>query len=807
MTSAGRFISILFLLTFSPAALAQTNIDKEAVTVASRRLDNVRTLIDRVEQTLVRVDASDATLSDLRSSIEPASHDLQDIVESLSPRLETYQSRLDQLGPKPAEKTPPEDTAVMAERDEIQQQYNLVDATLKRARLLAVQADQASISITTRRRLLFTRALFARADSLLNPSLWLRVFNDIPREARAVSIITSDLASAASSRLESWTGVLFIALVTLIGLLNFAGQKFAVRVIWRKEIEDEAPNELQRLLAALWRIAITAIIPILTAAAAAVLIKNFNLFNSRLDPLIEAVFEAVVRVSLAMGIISGLLAPGQKRWRLLDLSDAVTDRLKYLVLLVSALVSAWKIAESILEIIGASLSVTVALRGTGALIVALAMAASLKGILINQEEDDCLGPRVIARRDWYGPLRALSWLAIIVIFISVFIGYIAFASFVTDQVVWLAFLGAALYFLLELSDKAIPHSLTQQSPIGHIAVTTFGLRRESLAQLSVVLAGVTSVVCISVITLLVLAPWGVESDDVLGSFRAAFFGFKVGDITISLSNIASALFIFIVGSLITRALQKWLDQRFLPNTQLDLGLRNSIRTSLGYIGFFCAATFALVQIGLNFEKLAIVAGALSVGIGFGLQSIVNNFVSGLILLWERAVRVGDWVVVGDEQGYVKRINVRSTEIETFDRATMIVPNSNLITGIVKNWVSADRVGRIKVLVSVNISADPDKVRELLLACALKHESVLKIPAPQVVFTSMAESGLKFELVCFVSDVETSGRTKSDLHFAIFKDFRAAGLEIFTGGPPPPTRVSIEGLHDLIDRAAPTRKLS
>ena len=125
----------------------------------------------------------------------------------------------------------------------------------------------------------------------------------------------------------------------------------------------------------------------------------------------------------------------------------------------------------------------------------------------------------------------------------------------------------------------------------------------------------------------------------------------------------------------------------------DLGLRNSIRTSLGYLGFLVAAGLALGYLGLNYEKLALVAGALSVGIGFGLQSIVNNFVSGLILLWERAVRVGDWIVVGADQGFVRRINVRSTEIETFDRAQVIIPNSNLVSGVVTNLVRNDRSGR------------------------------------------------------------------------------------------------------------------
>ena len=235
--------------------------------------------------------------------------------------------------------------------------------------------------------------------------------------------------------------------------------------------------------------------------------------------------------------------------------------------------------------------------------------------------------------------------------------------------------------------------------------------------------------------------------------------------------------------------------KFLPQTQLDSGLRNSIKTSFGYAGFLVAVAVALGHLGLTFDQVAIVAGALSVGIGFGLQSIVNNFVSGLILLWERAIRVGDWVVVGDEQGYVKRINVRSTEIETFDRATMIVPNSNLISGVVKNWVSGDKVGRIRVMVPVNLAADPEKVREILIACAKANELVIKIPAPQAIFSGMAETGLKFELICYVGDVETSLRVKSDLHFEIFKRFKEAGIGI---APPagPPAIVNVAGFEKL-----------
>jgi small-conductance mechanosensitive channel len=217
-------------------------------------------------------------------------------------------------------------------------------------------------------------------------------------------------------------------------------------------------------------------------------------------------------------------------------------------------------------------------------------------------------------------------------------------------------------------------------------------------------------------------------------------------------------------------------------------LRNSIRTSVGYLGFLIAAALALSHLGLGFERLAIIAGALSVGIGFGLQSIVNNFVSGLILLWERAIRVGDWIVVGQEEGYVRRISVRATEIETFDRAVVIVPNANLVAGLVKNWVRLDRVGRVRIPVAVTPRAEPEMVRDMLLAVARASEEVMKLPSPQVFFLGFGEPSLKFELVCFVAEVEAAARVRSDLTFDIYAKLRAGGLEV-----PPPTPIAlIEG---------------
>jgi potassium-dependent mechanosensitive channel len=251
----------------------------------------------------------------------------------------------------------------------------------------------------------------------------------------------------------------------------------------------------------------------------------------------------------------------------------------------------------------------------------------------------------------------------------------------------------------------------------------------------------------------------------------------VGDVTVSVSSLLTALAVFVVGILFTRAVQNWLASDYLPRTRLDAGLNNSIKTIFGYIGFLVALFLGFAQMGLDFQKLAIVAGALGVGIGFGLQSIVNNFVSGLILLWERGIRVGDWILVGAEQGFVRRISARATEIETFDRATLIVPNATLVSGIVKNWVHTDRVGRIIVSLNVRFESNPDEVREILIAVARAQDLVLKIPAPLVMFKEFTDWAMRFELICFVDEIEIADKVKSEMHFDLHRRLNDANIRV------------------------------
>ena len=385
----------------------------------------------------------------------------------------------------------------------------------------------------------------------------------------------------------------------------------------------------------------------------------------------------------------------------------------------------------------------------------------------------------------WAPLRTLGWAAALIIFAAALTGYIAFATFLVNQAIYLSLLGSALYLADIIAQDGTEAILKPDGPVGARLLTMAGLRRNVLAQIVVILQGVARVVVLVVAVAAVLKPWGVQSQDMFGALRAAYFGFSIGGgVTLSLSSMIGAAIVFAIAVFLTRLIQDWLGSRLLPQTRLDAGARNSVRTIFGYVGLIVAAMLAGAQIGVDVQKLALIAGGLSVGIGFGLQTIANNFVSGLILLWERTIRVGDWVVVGTDQGFVRAINARATEIETFDRGSLIVPNSNLVSGVVKNWVHNDRVGRIIVSVNVTYESDLDEMRDLMIAAAKAQDQVLAIPAPSVLFAEFGDWSLKFNLICFVDDIEQAERTRSDINFDILRRMREAGLRIAYPALPP-----------------------
>jgi len=278
----------------------------------------------------------------------------------------------------------------------------------------------------------------------------------------------------------------------------------------------------------------------------------------------------------------------------------------------------------------------------------------------------------------------------------------------------------------------------------------------------------------------ILVIWGL-SETALQQASVYFFeGFVVGSLKVVPARILLAIAVFAVLSSLSGWFKRRLEREWLIHTRMERSARETFVTISGYTGFAIAIIIALSVAGFAFTNLAIIAGALSVGIGFGLQNIVNNFVSGLILLFERPIKTGDWIVAGGTEGYVKRIRMRSTLIQTFDRADVIVPNSELISSQVTNWMLYDTRGRAKVAVGVAYGTDTQLVKEVLLKVAEEHPDVIKdgsSPEPRVLFLGFGDSSLNFELRCHISNIDNRLQCVSDMNFAVDAAFRAHGIEI------------------------------
>ncbi|MGV6871269.1 DUF3772 domain-containing protein [Pseudochelatococcus sp. B33] len=783
---AGLLMVVLLAVCIAPGA-ARSDIADAPPAVhggsESRRalqheiLNNVRSELDQLEARMAAGSLAEEQLSELRARVVDTSGKIRGLIAELSPRAAALNAQLAQLGPRPAEGEPPEAEATAHEREDRTRALAELQATINLAEATLVRATQVATAINDQRREAFANEVFAHTYSLLSPRLWVDAAAGLPESLANGRRIFGEWLVKAKERARDG-----VAWTSLSGLVVWAGLSFLQRRFlpqMTNRSRDEAdPPRLRRALKAL-SLMVGVSLPIILAFLAVFAgLDAQGLTEGRMEVVVVWLLFSGGFVVFMRALARALFAPNVPQWRLFPMDDDTARHLYRSSVRLTLVILAGELAQVVVGAIDASLALVALVEGLSTLAVALVMFWSLQGLRrrVRPVEDD-FGPYVSADPQVWTLVRVAAWLATLVIIAAVLTGFIAFAAFLVDQMVWYASVIGLLFIVATLVDEIAIEMPKRNTRVSLVLQTSVGLRRRTLEQIGILFAGVAKLLLFAIGVLLILAPWGLESNDVfsLSLFNFIQNGFSIGEVRLSPVALLSAVFTFAVTLAIGRMIQGWLSTRFLPATGMDPGIRNSIATGVGYLAFFLAAGLASASLGLGLERLTIVAGALSVGIGFGLQSIVNNFVSGLILLWERPIKVGDWVVVGQDEGYVKRINVRATEIETFDRAAVIVPNSSLVSGTVVNWLHRDRIGRVIISVGVSYRADPDEVREMMLKCAKDHPQVLETPAPLVLLRAFEPAMLRFELRCFIGNVESRLSVSSELSFAVLRALRDKDL--------------------------------
>jgi potassium efflux system protein len=733
---------------------------------------NIAAPIARWNEALARIDAALAvpviaedSLDRIREEIKRVQAQVSAYLSEQRPRLPEIEARYKKLGEAPKSGEPAEPAPVAQQRVQLRTALGELAGALRAAEEAELRADLLSARASDMRRGLFEKRILERVRSPLSPSLWTDIAKDTPL---GLSLVRGMID-------RWWRGVsdkpLFIIIVAasilLWCLLSIAGYRGIVR--YRNWTAPQPPTQWRRTASA-GRVILLRTLPTIIAGAALYFgLEETGLLSDVSERLVIAAVVSLVIVSTVQAVTKTALAIHRPTWRLLALTDEAAGKLYVRLMALAALYG----LDFFINSLNQTVSMPFALSTGQAFVSSVLFAVLIISILRVRETnargiEDHVGP---------GYLRLPLWLVALTILGAAVTGYVTLARFIAGQLIVTSTIFIVAYLMM-ISVSAFGEGVSDDdTPGGRWLREHSDLderRREQIA-LPVTLLMKAGIVLAAVPIALLL--WGFDWHDISSWFRQLLFGFEVGGVKISVTSVVAALVIFFFAYLAAKFFQAWLDRDVLERAGVEPGVRDSVRTGVGYIGIAMAALLAISYAGLDFSSLAIVAGALSVGVGFGLQSVVNNFVSGLILLAERPIKLGDWIIVGGHEGIVRRISVRSTEIETFDRANVIVPNSMLISDMVKNWTLHNSTGRVPVPVSVHLRSDPEQVRDILLEVARQHPQVLANPESVVLFEAFGASSLDFILFVYLINVNRSFAVRTDLRIAILKAFRKHGVEI------------------------------
>ncbi len=733
--------------------------------------------IEAAEKSIQQLKEIETDLQRVRTTVEQIIYDSTATAEQLRPQLADVKSQITQLGPLPGAGQPPESPTVASERARLNAIAGGLDSAIKTAELAWVRAKQLIDRITVIRYQAFTRNLLERRASPVMPAAMREVGERMPTVLARSHYYGGDWIGWAGRKAGSLVPML--AGILIVG--GFGWWFVNGLIAERRKRVDPIPDFFDRIASAAWVTPARMLVPVAALVLTYTAFDSLDLMFSPWEKPADALLKGALIFVATVAVSRALLAPSEPAWRIIPVDDGTARRLLYAVMVFVGIYVVDNVINEFGRAIYVPLSVTVAQTFLSNAMSAITLGALLLTPMVPQMGPlravngvDKIDMNNISRHKPYW-VKLPLWAIAIGIFVASALGYVALGRFMAQQVV-LSGAVLAVSLLAYLAIRAVTRERQgNPSRIGASMERHFSMERPRQWQFAKLIEITLTIALAAVAVPMLLLQWGFAAPDIRDWMKNALFGFEIGGFKISLARILFGIALFTFLLFLTRLMQRMLRDRVSQNAKIDSGIANSVDQAIGYGGIIMAALVAVSFAGFDVTNLAIVAGALSVGIGFGLQSIVNNFVSGLILLIERPIKVGDWIVVGDQQGHVRRISVRATEIETFDRASIILPNSELISGRVFNWTHRNSLGRVVLKVAVDPTAEPDRVIAMMKDAVSTHPMVEKFPEPAVGLDYFGSDKLEFTVLATLRDVNQGGKVKSDLRLAILNGCRRMGV--------------------------------
>lgn len=790
-------IVALMLICASGAGIAaESNPPTDAATAAKIDVDSeiakLQKQLDNIKQQVSNAD-NDSKYGELNDAAQQLSANANDLATVLAPLQTQLQAQVDVLGPAPdAGGAIAETSEVTRKRTSLNVQKLKLEAQMEQIQAIRTGALNLSAQIISLRRNALKTQLALNSGSMLGARFWSPVMDSQSEDEKRLSQFQAQMSDMLRATWEpEWRyGTLFFILIALslvtVGPRQLEKYFAHVGIRWLPE------GRLRRSFLATASVATLA----LTVGLAANLVNYLLQRPGDVPTAMGNFLDSLTRLAVFSAMIAGLgrafLSNKRPSWRLPAIANPVARAMKPFPLIAASLMFIFGLIEQVNTTVGTSVAITIVGNGLSALVLALTIGViTLRSNQARRRMVEA-GEQPEARSTLSGLLHLAALITSITALLSLAIGYISLARFLIYELIWIGMVMSCLYLLVIFVTDVCESLFSPNNASGRRIKHSLNLDDRHLAQATSLLSVCGKVLLILMAAIALLnGTFGTTTPLELLQKSVEIWGGKgLESLSIVPANLVNAALCLVIGIYILRSSRNWLEDDFLPKTSLEKGIRASLVTLFTNIGYILLILLTLAALGIQWNKLAWIVSALSVGIGFGLQEIVKNFISGLILLTERPVKVGDLVNISGVEGDIRRINVRATEIQLGDRSTVIVPNSQFISQNVRNITMGNALGVTTLALTFPLDVDPEEIREILLGAYRDHDAILDAPAPSVTFSQLTPTGMVLSVTGFVSGPRVVASTKSDLLFEIIKRLRAASIPLAS-----PQRMVLETTGD------------
>ncbi|MBR1825133.1 MAG: mechanosensitive ion channel family protein [Alphaproteobacteria bacterium] len=735
--------------------------------------------IEQIQSDLTQTGISKEAIDDYVSYLGSAESELGENRKFLEKQIKFIQKQLDALGEKGDEN---EDIAITQQRDELAQQLAAQDKQLKETDLLIIKMEDLTGQILNVRNQKIYGDLMTKQSAMINPLVFfnnlkayviffwdivkspVEWYNSVPQEQRPYTLFS--------------IGVMFVILMIALTLAIFL-KRFILRN-WGYKEDIKSPSFNRKVLAAIAVAVARGLIFAFLVGGCILWMVSTKIFGESLlnELLMTTAFTCLLAIAEAT-ISRVTFAPNYPAWRLVNIPTEKAARFTRMIFLFIIINSVAAIqvfvaqkAQYSTETIHFTMMISCAVKAFFLIWLAKIAFDTYRDEIKEDSTDMTIDDEESLSINRGFRMILLSHIFCIGTFTLSLFGYPELSLFILNHLI----MSLILCGIFEVIRRSII-DIIKRIVINGPWMKNFRGRKKLTEKMDFWLRAVINPTMLLVVIFMLLNLWGLPGDFMLSAAKKLLFGFKIGGIQISLIAIALGIAVFFGSLALVRIIKTRLAENVLAKIDMDDGIKHSLVSGVSFVGFIIATLLAIIAMGVDLTNLAFIAGALSVGIGFGLQDVIKNLVAGIIILLERPFKVGDWVVLSGVEGTIKQINIRSTELLSFDKMSVIIPNATLISSTVTNKTHGDFTSRQSVAVGVAYGSDVEKVTKILLDCANAHKAVMKNPAPYVIFKDFGSSSLDFELRCYVSDIRKGWVVPSELRYAINKRFIEEGVEI------------------------------